>query len=266
MGETAWLQPPPKLRAAYADLDWDLAYQYPKHSVVYRLSRRGIPELFVKLAETGHFPTLAGEAERMRWAQSPLPVPAVVRVGTEGSPDWLVTTALPGEDAMRQPELMEDPSTLTRILARGLRTFHSGAPVKECPFDFRIASALQHVRSRLRSGLIDRERDFHDEFAHLAPTEAVQLLESTRPDTEDLVVCHGDYCLPNILIEGGRATGFVDLGELGVADRWWDLAVATWSLAWNLGPGFEELFLAEYGARVDPNRLTFYRLLYDLTC
>lgn len=265
MGETAWLEPPPKLRAAYADRDWTLAYQYAGHSVVYRLSRGGIPELFVKLAEAGHFPTLAGEAERMRWAHAHLPVPTVVRVGTEGSTDWLVTTALPGRDAT-QPELMEDPSALTRILARGLRAFHESAPVDDCPFDFRIASALQHVRSRLRLGLIDRQRDFHEEFAHLTPAEAVQLLESTRPDAEDLVVCHGDYCLPNILIEGGRATGFVDMGELGVADRWWDLAVATWSLTWNLGPGFEELFLAEYGARLDPDRRSFYRLLYDLAC
>ena len=79
-------------------------------------------------------------------------------------------------------------------------------------------------------------------------------------------MCHGDYCLPNILIEEGRATGYLDLGELGVADRWWDLAAATWSLTWNLGPGFEELFLAEYGVVRDPARTRFYRLLYDLAC
>jgi hypothetical protein len=56
----------------------------------------------------------------------------------------------------------------------------------------------------------------------------------------------------------------VDLGELGVADRWWDLAVATWSITWNFGPGYEDLFLASYGAVRDDARTRFYRLLYDL--
>ena len=64
----------------------------------------------------------------------------------------------------------------------------------------------------------------------------------------------------------GQVTGYVDLGELGVADRWWDLAAATWSLNWNLGPGFEDVFLAEYGAELDAERTAFYRLLYDLAC
>jgi kanamycin kinase len=265
MGEKAWLSPPPELRAAYADFEWLVAYQYAKHSVVYRLTRAGVPGLYVKLAEAGHFPSLAGEAERMRWAQPHLPVPTVVRQGTEDAIEWLVTTALPGRDATH-PELAQDPGALARILARGLRRFHDGAPVQGCPFDFRLGPAIRHVRARLESGLIDSRRDFHEEFAHLTPTGAVELLEATRPVSEDLVVCHGDFCLPNILIEEGQATGFVDLGELGVADRWWDLAVASWSLTWNLGPGMEETFLAEYGASRDSDRVNFYRLLYDLAC
>jgi len=56
------------------------------------------------------------------------------------------------------------------------------------------------------------------------------------------VVCHGDSCPPNVLLEEGRATGYVDLGELGVADRWWDVAVGGWSVAWNFGPELEPLF------------------------
>jgi kanamycin kinase len=265
MGEKAWLQPPQALRADYADFDWLLAYQYARHSVVYRLTRDCVPELYVKLAEAGHYPSLAGEAERMRWASSHLPVPRVMREGTDGKIDWLVTTALPGRDATH-PDLLAEPRELARILAHGLRRFHDGASVDECPFDFRVEPALQHVRTRLQAGLIDAKRDFHEEFAELTPSAAVRLLETTKPEGEDLVVCHGDYCLPNILIEDGLATGFVDLGELGIADRWWDLAVATWSLTWNLGPGFEEMFLAEYGARYDASRLKFYRLLYDLAC
>ena len=40
--------------------------------------------------------------------------------------------------------------------------------------------------------------------------------------------------------------------------------MATWSLTWNLGPGHEGAFLAEYGAEPDAERMAFYRLLYDL--
>ena len=49
-----------------------------------------------------------------------------------------------------------------------------------------------------------------------------------------------------------------------MADRWWDLAVATWSVTWNLGPGYEALFLEEYGVGRDDRRVAFYRLLYDV--
>ena len=263
MGETAWLDPPPHLRATYSDLEWSIAYQCAQHSVVYRLSRGDVPELFVKLSREGHYPTLSGEAERMRWAGATVPVPGVVQQGSDGSTAWLVTAPRPGRDATH-PDVVENPAALTRVLARGLRRFHDALPVEDCPFDFRLDASLAHVRARLASGQIDQARDFHDEFAHLTPATAVQLLESTRPESEDLVVCHGDYCLPNVLIEAGQATGYLDLGELGVADRWWDLATATWSLTWNLGPGFEELFLEEYGVTVDADRVRFYRLLYDL--
>ena len=80
-----------------------------------------------------------------------------------------------------------------------------------------------------------------------------------------LVVCHGDACLPNTLIApDGAFVGHVDLGDLGVADRWADLAVATWSTEWNYGPGWDNLYLESYGIEADPDRIQFYRDLWDL--
>jgi aminoglycoside phosphotransferase len=96
------------------------------------------------------------------------------------------------------------------------------------------------------------------------PPEAVERLLRTRPESESLVVCHGDYCPPNVLVEEWVARGFVDLDELGTADRWWDLAVATWSITWNLGPGYEDFFLEDYGIERDDHRMEFYQLLYDV--
>ena len=86
-----------------------------------------------------------------------------------------------------------------------------------------------------------------------------------RP-ADNLVVCHGDACAPNTLLgEDGRWSGHVDLGLLGVADRWADLAVATWSAEWNYGPGWDNLLLNAYGIRPDPDRTRYYRLLWDLS-
>ena len=123
---------------------------------------------------------------------------------------------------------------------------------------------LRIVHQRVKSGLVDATRDFHVEHGDLTVESALAQLVHLRPQQENLVVCHGDYCLPNVLISNARVSAYVDLGELGVADRWWDLAVATWSVTWNLGPGWENLFLETYGVERDAGKAAFYQLLYDL--
>lgn len=65
--------------------------------------------------------------------------------------------------------------------------------------------------------------------------------------------------------EDGRWTAHVDFGSLGVADRWADIAVATMSLEWNYGPGWDDLFLEAYGIDPDPLRTTYYRALWNAT-
>lgn len=265
MNDAPWLKPPVGLVARFAGFDWQLVYQSAEHSVVYRLAGdEGVP-FFLKLAVADHYPTLGGEVDRTRWARPYIPVPTIIDHGVERSIAWLASSPLSGQDGTH-PDQLSDPTRLVRSLADGLRRFHEAAPVGECPFDFRLEAALAHVRARLESGLIQADRDFHPEFEHLTPEAAVGLLESSRPTAEDLVVCHGDFCLPNIFIQDGEVTGYLDLGELGVADRWSDLAAATWSLTWNLGPGYEELFLEEYGVERDVDRTNFYRLMYDLVC
>jgi aminoglycoside phosphotransferase len=78
--------------------------------------------------------------------------------------------------------------------------------------------------------------------------DEAQSVLSDPPPVDRLVVCHGDACAPNTLIgDGGRWSGHVDLGSLGVADRWADIAVATWSAELNYGPGWERTLLDAYG-------------------
>ena len=254
--------PPAHVRAAHEEWIWSVAYQYGPAALTYRIAHPAGPVRYLKLAPEDAYPSLADESARMVWVANHLPVPTVVESGSRNGVAWLLTTALPGVDAT-DPGLRDDPGALVRVLATGLRRFHD-VPIVSCPFDFRLSTALRHVARRLDEGRIDPARDFHPEHAHLDAAEAVALLHTSRPASQDLVVCHGDFCLPNVMVQDGRASGFLDLGELGVADRWWDLAVATWSVTWNLGPGHEALFLATYGVSPDEERIRFFRLLYDL--
>jgi kanamycin kinase len=54
------------------------------------------------------------------------------------------------------------------------------------------------------------------------------------------------------------------MATLGVADRWADLAIASWSLCWNFGLGWEPVFYDAYGVDPDPQRIAYYRLMWEL--
>lgn len=179
---------------------------------------------------------LEAEAERLLWASGRVPVPAVVEYGHDRQAAWLVTEALDGIAAY-DPRWRGTPEVAVRAIAEGLRTLHEAASVDECPFIDSWPSGP----------------DGSSGFDRL-------------PEPDKLVVCHGDACVPNTLIDGsGRFAGLVDLGRLGVADRWADLAIATYSISWdvNFGRSYDDLFFETYGVEPDEERMRFYRDLWD---
>lgn len=191
-------------------------------------------ERFVKWTPTASGIDFGPEVERLAWAADRIPVPAVLDRG----PDWLLTRAVAGTMAVADAWKAR-PETAVQGLARGLRRLHDALPVASCPFSWQVADRL-------------------------APIENPPLSVRQPPPIDRLVVCHGDACAPNILLdESGQPAGYVDLGRLGLADRWADIAVATWSLEWNFGPGYDALFLDSYGVRPDPVRTAYYRALWD---
>lgn len=78
-------------------------------------------------------------------------------------------------------------------------------------------------------------------------------------------VTHGDYCAPNVFIDPGtlRFCGILDLGRLGVGDRYVDLALMFKSLRGGLnpqygGPPAARRFVEAYGADPDDPRIAYY--------
>lgn len=68
------------------------------------------------------------------------------------------------------------------------------------------------------------------------------------------VLIHGDYCLPNIMLDGWKFSKFIDLGNGGIGDRHVDLFWGAWTLNFNLGTDeYRDSFFDAYGRdAIDP--------------
>ncbi len=195
------------------------------------------------------------EAEKSAWAAQYVPAPEVVAVGAGHDPalgpgSWLWTRALPGENAIA-PRWHSEATVLE--LGRALRRLHEALPVRECAWSWSAQDRLARLAEHLPS----------PDLAELADV----------PDLDREVVCHGDACNPNFLLvpdEAGRprTSGYVDLGSLGLADRWADLAPAVLSLGWNFpavadADRLRDLLLEGYEVDLDADRLDFYTRLWQ---
>ncbi|MEO7003412.1 MAG: APH(3') family aminoglycoside O-phosphotransferase [Ktedonobacterales bacterium] len=207
---------------------------------------------------------LRAEERRLRWLQGRLPAPRALAYAEDQVSAYLLLSEVPGVMSC-DPVFAADPVALTRLLAEGLRLIHQ-MPTADCPFDARLASKIAEAERRVRAGVVAAS-DFDSDHLGKSPINLFAQLLATRPADEDLVFTHGDYCLPNVLIDQadpahGRISGLIDWGRAGVADRYQDIALATRSLTYNFGPGLEPLLWQAYGLTApDHDKITFYRLL-----
>lgn len=253
---------PPRVLSIAAGRLVHLTWRNDQGGLTYELGT-GQDRCFCKWAPADGPVTLEAERLRLLWAGPWGKVPTVLGHGADAAGSWLVTSAVPGESAF-SGRWKREPGTAVKAIGAGLRAFHDRLPVESCPFSATPEVLLAELRRQAAAGKVQRAT-WHPSHRSLDLGQAFTLL-AAPPPVDALVVCHGDATPPNtILDEEGRCSGHVDLGGLGVADRWSDLAIATWSVQWNFGPGWEGALLDAYGVGADPERTRYYRLLWDLT-
>lgn len=232
--------------------------------ITFRLGS-GPERRFLKWSPPGSGVDLGEEIRRLEWAVRYTAVPRVLSQGSDSQGSWFVTAGLPGRSAVDE-HWKQDPATAVRAMGTGLRALHERLPVQDCPFDRSVETRLALARQDAAAGRIDLAAWHEDVRARVTSVEhALELVTSDIPPVDRLVVCQGDTCAPNTLIgDDGICSGHVDLGTLGTADRWADLALASWSTIWNYGPGWEEPLFEAYGVEADWERVHYYRLLSQL--
>jgi aminoglycoside 3'-phosphotransferase-2 len=227
-------------------------------STVYRLVSPEMPTLFLKTAAEVDAAELIAEYDRLRWLAGRVPVPRVAGFAVDANPAYLLTEGLPGINAADVPARLRPQVTMK--FAVELRKLHSIDP-GQCPFDRTLEQVLPAARARAMAGRVD-EADFDVERLGYTPTELLGPLYQRRPEFEDIVVTHGDACLPNAIFDDGSFRGFVDCGRCGRADRYQDLALAARSINSNFGGNFAAEFFGAYGIdSVDAEKVSYYQLV-----
>lgn len=125
--------------------------------------------------------------------------------------DYMVTREAKGEDALHY---LDNPERLCEGLAEAMKYLHSrpteGVPVSGC-------------------------------------MEAYANTEKGSALKQDTFI-HGDFCLPNIMLDDWKFGSFIDVGLAGVGDKHIDIYWVLWSLNYNLGTDkYTDYFLDLYG-------------------
>jgi kanamycin kinase/streptomycin 3"-kinase/aminoglycoside 3'-phosphotransferase-2 len=227
-------------------------------------------DAYAKTASGAARDELEDERDRLLWLETTdLPAPQVLDWDDHDGVATLTTSGLRGVPLSALPASATQGAV--KALGGFLRRLHA-VDLDGCPFERWLAVTVPQARLRVDQGLMEAS-GLDEERRGRSPEDLLEQLIADRPEAErreqgDLVLCHGDACLPNFLLDPAtlEITGMVDVGRLGVADRHLDLALASRSMgATELNPAFgpaeAEAMLASYGLPADPWRLDFYRLL-----
>jgi len=257
------MQPPLILPQPISELVTDYTWNNVKvgksSASTFYLKRPGSPTYYLKTADKSPRRDLLDEYNVLKWLIEKLPVPNVYHFEEDDKYDYLLLSEIPGANAANITDSFHK-TELVKLLAQGLRMIHE-TPVEDCPFDRTLEVQMEFARFNVEHDLVN-EGDFDKIRRGISAEELYEELVLRKPDEEDLVFIHGDYCLPNIIINQGQVSGFVDLHRAGISDRYKDLAIAVRSIKSNIGYNYESVFFNEYGiSKPKAEKVEYYQLL-----
>lgn len=227
---------------------------------VFRYARQGRRAVYLKRGRDAVARHILDEVVRLRWLNDHLPSPRLLRFGGDRRDAWMVTEALSGCSAYDVlASKTGERVAVVRAIASFLRHLHA-LPVGDCPFRSHHSVRMAQAHRNLQAGLVDTT-DFDEQRQGWTAQQVWSAMTGIQPTQFGEAVTHGDFSLDNIFLDRGKVTGVVDVGRLGVADPYQDLAIV-WNSLGEFGAELQKEMLRAYGiARVDRRKLEFHLCL-----
>lgn len=142
----------------------------------------------------------------------------------------------------------EQPERLCDTIAERLSMLHA-EDFADCPVQNFSKRYLALAEKNRFAGTYDKSH-FPDSFGYASAEEAWAVVEQHGYLLQNDTLLHGDYCLPNIILNDWRFSGFIDLGSSGAGDRHIDIFWGIWTLWYNLKTDkYRQRFIDAYGRR-----------------
>lgn len=229
---------------------------------------------YAKIMSADRLTELAAERDRSVWLnRTAIPSARVLDWRESDAGACLVTQTVPGVPASQldAPALRRSWPSVVAML----RALH-GLATDRCPFDRGLGQMMSLAEASVAEGRVVVEF-LPGALQRTPPRQILEGIKSELPirlaqERAELVVCHGDLCLPNILVDpaSGKVSGLIDIGRLGTADPYGDISLllATARETWSdeaMARRAHDEFAEIYGTKLDPERQDFYLRLDPLT-
>lgn len=216
---------------------------------------------FLKIAEGD---ILTSEYEKLKWLEGKIRVPKVVLYEKNDGVEYLITEAITGE-MVCSDYYLEHPTEGVPIIVEAFKEIYK-VETKNCPFKVDLDYKLNLVKNNIDNNLIDIKNISNATLERFESLEGIYqyLLDNRSLAEEELCFSHGDTSLPNIFALDNKFSGFIDVGECGIAEKWFDIAIVVKSIIRNYGKEAVQDFYKQLGVEENKDRIDYYLLMMEL--
>lgn len=199
-----------------------------------------------------------------------LPISDIIDYVVEDNTIYLLKTKLKGK-LLCDPYYMKRPDLLYKLAVKAIKMLWS-IDIKDLNLKNTCDVIIKSGKFFYDNNLLDfknTDNNITKDFKSF--DEIFDYLAKNNPNNDN-VLCHGDLCLPNIICNGNKLVGFIDLGLMGISNRYHDLAILYRSIKYNFNgrygnayPGFSENKLFDLlGIKKDEKLIKYYLLLDEV--
>ena len=202
---------------------------------VYEVECKNNKQAILKIQSLFSRNDLYEEYLRIEWLQNKLNVPKIYYYKELNNKKYLLMEKKTGIPAYKTNSFYDIGKTLKQI--------HS-LPINNCPFkqnsiDNLLENALKNIDT-----IYPQVKEL---YPNMSKNDVIEFLNNKKPT--DQVLVHGDYSLPNILLDEDNNISLIDLGDVSISSIYFDLFYLRKSMIRNKKMEYFDELLAGYGIK-----------------